>query len=325
VQAAPNVPDAARQSVQRMLSSLDQGQPKRLRFYVEAGIGYDSNQSGGPNITNFAVPAFPGPPANLAPASQERGGMAVHLGAGLAFNVPISAQSEIFGNLGLRITQPNKHSDLDSDNVDASLGWATTMGPDRYSLSLNLGQLNFDGSTYRSNAGLQGQWLRNLDSANQLMAFVQYTHLNYKPSPSTRDAARTVVGMAWGRALSAQTSGYLGLTLGQEDGRRGAIPTTDFSLIGLRTGGEHALSPRMRLFATLGLEQRRHSAVDAFFLQKRRDLQIDLTLGLHYDLMPTSYGQWRITPQLSYSQRSSNIVIHDMKRSQLGITARLDF
>jgi outer membrane protein len=324
VRAAPDVPSEARASVQRLLSSLEPGAAaKPLRFYVEAGLAHDSNLSGGPNITSFAVPAL-GLTFALAPASQQRGDSTFQIGAGLAYTHALSSATDLNAQLNWRTTRPSKEDTLDTSSIDGSLGIAHTIAATRYSLSLNLASLSFDGDQYRKTTGLTGQIVHKLSEASQLMGFVQLAKLDY-PTQALRDARRTVIGGAWGTALSPATSAYLGLALGGEKADQAAGAEFGYRLTGLRAGAEHALSSQMRLFASLGLEWRKHRAIDSVFLGKRSDRQLDLALGMHYQLAPTSYGQWRITPQLSWTNRDSNFNVYEMRRTQLGATARLDF
>ncbi len=324
VQAAPDVPPEARASVERLLSSIDAGQAaKPLRFYVEVGLGHDSNLSGGPNINSFAVPGFAFP-FLLGPASKERGDNVLQLGAGLAWTQAISSATELNAQLNARTTRPFKEDTLDTSSIDGALGIAHTVDATRYSLSLQLANLNFDGDTYRKTTGLTAQAIHKLSASSQLMGFVQLAQLDY-PTQALRDARRSVLGGAWGTTLSPATSAYLGLAFGGEKANQAAGAEFGYKLTGLRAGGEHVLSRQMRVFTNLGLEWRKHRANDTFFLGKRSDRQIDLTLGLHVQLAPSSYGQWRITPQLNWTNRDSNFVVYEMRRTQLGVTARLDF
>jgi outer membrane protein len=324
VKAAPDVPPEARASVERLLSSLEKASPKPLRFYIEAGLGHDSNLSGGPNITSFAVPALGGAVFALAPAAQERGDTAVQLATGLAYTHAISPTTDFNAQLNWRTTRPLKEDTLDTSSIDGSLGFAHTVNATRYSLSLNLASLSFDGSSYRKTTGLTGQIVHNLSNASQLMGFVQLAELDY-PTQALRDARRSVFGGAWGTMLSPATTAYVGLAFGGEKASQAAGAEFGYKLTGLRAGIEHSLASNMRLFANLGLEWRKHRANDTFFLGKRSDKQLDLTLGLHYQLAPTSYGQWRITPQLNWTDRDSNFTVYKMRRTQIGVTARLDF
>lgn len=324
VKAAPNVPPQARQSVERLLSSLEKGAAKPLRFYVEAGLGHDSNLSGGPNISSFAVPALGGAVFALGAASQQRGDNTLQLGAGLAYTHALGAATDLNANLNWRATRPFKENTLDTSSIDGSLALAHTIAATRYSLSLNLANLSFDGDTYRKTTGLTGQVIHNLSTTSQIMGFVQLANLDY-PTQALRDARRTVLGAAWGTALSPATSAYVGMALGGERADNAAGAEFGYRLTGLRAGAEHALSSQTRLFANLGLEWRKHRANDSVFLSKRSDRQLDLTLGLHHQLAPSSYGQWRITPQLSWTNRDSNFNVYEMRRTQVGVTARLDF
>jgi outer membrane protein len=323
VQTAQDVPSQARESVERLLSSLAKGASKPLRAHVEAGLGRDSNLSGGPNASSFAVPAL-GAVFTLTPAARQRGDTALQLATGLAYTHALSASTDFNAQLNLRTTRPLKEHSLDSSSLDGSLGIAHTALATRYSLSLQLANLSFDGKTNRKTTGLMGQAIHQLNGANQLMGFVQLARFDF-PTQALRDARRTVLGGAWGLALSPATSAYLGFALGGEQADKVAGAEFGYRLTGLRAGAEHATSGQTRLFANLGVERRKHRANDSVFLSERSDQQVDLSLGVHHQLHPTSYGHWRITPQLNWTGRSSNFNVYDMRRTQLGVIARLDF
>ncbi|NJM43873.1 MAG: DUF560 domain-containing protein [Brachymonas sp.] len=330
VKASPNVPPEARASVDRLLSSLESSsQGKPLKMYVEMGLGHDSNLSGGPNLTTFAVPNIftpSSPPitVTLPAASRQRSDSVYHLGAGLTYQHALNASTDLTTQLNWRSTQPQSEKDLDTQTIDASIGIAHTAGANRYFLNLQHGQLSFDGNSYRKTTGISGQWLHSLSATQQLMAFVQHASLRY-PGPGFSNAKRNVIGGAWGLALSSSTSMYLGAAFGGEQADKVAAKELGFKLTGLRAGGEHVLSQQMRLFANVGYEIRRHRANDFVFGLPRQDEQLDLALGLHYLLAPTRYGQWRITPQINFTHRDSNINVYEMKRTQINLTARLDF
>ena len=324
VQLAKDVPPEARASVARLLSDLEKTSPKPLRFYVEAGVGADSNVSGGPNISGFAVPALGGAVFALAPTSQQRGDVALQLATGVAYTHALSPATELNAQVGWRTTRPLSETTLDTSSIDGSIGIAHSAAATRYSLSLSLASLTFDGNPYRKTTGLTGQAVYTLSNASQLMGFVQLASIDY-PSQSLRDSRRSVLGGAWGLSLSPASSAYVGLTLGGEKAAQAAGAEFGYTLTGLRFGAEHVLTQQMRLFANLGLEVRKHRANDSVFLGKRRDRQLDLTLGMHFQFAPSSYGQWRLTPQLNLTQRSSNFDVYDMRRTQIGAIARLDF
>jgi tetratricopeptide (TPR) repeat protein len=324
VKAASDVPAQARASVERLLAGLEKASPKPLRFHVEAGLGHDSNLSGGPNISSFAVPALGGVVVSLGAASKQRGDTTLQAGAGLAYTQALSPSTEFNAQLNLQATRPFKEDTLDTSSIDGSLGLAHTAAATRYSLSLNLASLSFDGDRYRKTTGLTGQVIHSLSGSNQLMGFVQLARLDY-PSQTLRNARRSVLGGAWGTAVSPATSAYISVSVGGEKATQAAGAEFGYSLFGLRTGAEHVLAGNARLFANLGYERRKHRANDAVFLGKRNDDQIDLTLGLNYQLAPTPYGQWRITPQLNWAHRDSNFSVYEMRRTQVGVMTRLDF
>ena len=74
-------------------------------------------------------------------------------------------------------------------------------------------------------------------------------------------------------------------------------------------------------FASLGYEYRRYNGTDPFFLTTRRDQQVDLILGLNYEVAP----QWIVRPQFGYTRNFSNIDITDYDRIVTSVSVRRDF
>jgi hypothetical protein len=68
------------------------------------------------------------------------------------------------------------------------------------------------------------------------------------------------------------------------------------------------------------LESRRHQGAEPLFNERRNDRQIDLRLGLRWNLP----GDWQLQPQLSWTDNHSNIVIYDYRRTVLKVTLRRD-
>jgi hypothetical protein len=175
--------------------------------------------------------------------------------------------------------------------------------------------------TYREALGGMLQWTRDFDARNQFTAYVQYASLTY-PEQSPRDANRYVAGVGYAHALRRRDASlYAGVYAGVEKERESQFDYLAHRPIGLRLGGQMALSDRSALFATASLEWREYRGVDPFFLKEREDWQYGLSAGVHY-LLP---NRWRVSPQLTWLDNDSNILINEYDRWQAFLALRRDW
>ena len=77
----------------------------------------------------------------------------------------------------------------------------------------------------------------------------------------------------------------------------------------------------MALFASFNYERRNYGGQDPFFLVQRRDRQTSLGLGLTW--VPAK--SWRVTPQITYVNTKSSVVINDYDRTTVSVAARYEF
>jgi outer membrane protein len=323
-----DIPPAARETISRLLGSFDTAQTadkRPFKAYVEAGIARDSNLNSGPS-NNFvtipiAIPFFGG---LVVPVAKPQSDTVAHVGAGLALRTPLTTQVELVGGLNLRQTRPSSHNELDTGSVDGNLGLIYSSGTDQFNATLNLGSTSFDGQQYRTLSGVSGQWTRALSTRSQGSAFVQYTQLRF-PSAQSRDANRTILGLAYAEAVTPALTAFITVLGGQERTTNAGAEFNDQNIMGLRLGAEYALGADSKLFANLNTERRTHQGQDFFFGVDRRDTQVDFSLGAQFTVARMAWGSVRITPQISYTRNRSNISLYTFDRTAASVTARVDF
>jgi hypothetical protein len=211
---------------------------------------------------------------------------------------------------------------FNTGGLDGNVGLNLTKAQDSYSAALQLQSFNVDSKRYRDGSGMTLQWQRDLKSSSQVSSYFQYTQLKY-PDQTVRNANRYVLGAAYASVLGGDYAPavYIGLYAGQEKERDSSKPDLGHKLYGVRTGGEMNIYAQTKLFGSVSVESRSYGGEDPFFLVTRKDTQTDLKVGVNYVMDKL----WTLTPQVSYTQNKSNIIISDYKRSMISIGLRRDF
>ena len=317
-----DVPADVKRTIDRFLSTadlLDDRTRPTLRGHLEGGFGIDSNVNSAVGSASLAIPAFGGS-ATLDPRSVRTGDNFYTLGGGVRYRHPLGdgLYFNAGGTAGLRLHQ---NDDLwDQGNLDGQAGLAWERGQDVWSLGYQHNGLWLQSDRYRSANGLTGQWQRQLGGQDQVAAFLQYSNLYY-PNQRLRDADRWVAGGAIGHGFGNGITGYAGLYAGTEREKAAAVPQLGHRLVGLRAGGEWALTGTSALFANLSYEHRRYGGSEPLFFVARRDDQWNLQIGANIGLA----RNWLLTPQISLIRNDSNVALYDYSRRIATVNLRRDF
>jgi tetratricopeptide (TPR) repeat protein len=293
-----------------------------IRGYAEAIFGDDSNVNSATASSQIALPAFGGALLNL-PASGIRnddtfGGIA----AGFNVRSPLNARWALVGAANANQRRNSSQSRFNTGSLDGSFGSNYVDGSNNYQALLQLHSFSLDQQRYRGAVGVTGQWERNLNSSSQASAYAQYTYLSY-PGQSVRNVDRYVLGGAYVRALDGRYTPvvYGGAYAGTEQERATSRSDIGDNLFGARLGGELKISPQATLLGSTSLEMRRYGGQDPTFMTTRRDTQYDLRVAVDY----APAAKWTISPAVSYTRNSSNIILNDYDRTVLSISVRRDF
>lgn len=318
-----NPPDAARQTIDRYLSALEP-QRTRLRAFVEAGLGYDTNVNSATSRSSIAIPAFGGAIGQLSTSARAQSAWFGALGAGASIDQALSEEWSLIGAASYAGKFNNGASDFNTSTLDGSAGARWTRGANQL-VALAQGQLFWlDDDRYRNLYGGTAQWLHNFSPTRQITVFGQFSALRYpQPSQSPQDANRAVGGVAYSQAFAGAYS-----PVGFVSGYGGDERTTDaqfkylgYTPFGARLGGQATLTPQAILFGSAAYERRNYNGVNPTFLVTREDNQYDFRLGLAYTLLP----KWTLTPQLAYTRNNSNIELNEYDRTVAVVTVRKDF
>jgi outer membrane protein len=290
------------------------------RGYVEAGFGHDSNVNSGPANPNVAVPALGGV-VTLTPLGVRSRAAFASVGAGVVGRYVLDPRWSLIGNAQ---ASGRAHSGagkaFNNDQINLQGGATYRVERHEWSLAAQVETWGVDGERARNQVGVVGEWMFKWDAFRQLGVYAQVSRLGY-PNQSVRDADRRVVGASYAHLFRQGTLAYGGVYAGEESERAAGVAHLGHRLTGLRAGVQQPLSDALAVFTSLNLENRRFGGSDPLFQTVRRDRQSNLNLGLSW--VPSRF--WRVTPQLSWTQTRSNVVIADYTRTAVSVTARREF
>lgn len=319
-------PGEVNEAIQRYLSAIAQigaHAGKRLRGYVEAGAGYDTNANSATANNQIAIPAFGGMVATLAPGSVRRSSQLFKAAAGISMAHPFSAAWALNANANIGQRNYRNLGQFDIGYIDAAMGVTHSRGVDQFTGAVQYQKIYLDHQSYRQTYGLLGQWQHSIDDQRQFTAYSQLMQQDYEGTQQIRNANRYLVGIAYSQAFSGTYSplAYIGAYLGRENPRQSGVPHLGHHLAGLRLGGQLNLSSEVMLTASASHERRNHRGQEPGFLRDRSDKQTDVSLGLLYAPAPL----WTVKPEISWTRNASNIVLNDYSRTQYLVTVRREF
>ncbi len=320
------VPPEVSATIDRFLDAvdrLDTVSRTTIRGYLEGSAGYDTNVNVGPSGTTVAIPALGGLPFTLSTSSKANDAWYATVGGGLNLRTPVNSEVALVGGVsGVLRNNYGENNVGQFDNLvgDAYAGVVLTRDKNEFSLNAQFNQYELASDTYRTAAGLSGQWQYKMDARNQLSVFAQYSDLRYQ-TQLIRNAERWVAGGAFAHAYTGGQVVFASAYLVNERPRNGTVPWLALDGIGLRVGGQMNYDAKTVLFANGSIESRRYDAEDPTFLTTRKDTQYDLSLGANYT--PARY--WKVTPKLSLTVNETNTELNKYHREVVSVTVRRDF
>lgn len=322
LEASP--PDDVKAVINKFMTQIDKATGNATTFsaYLEGTIGHDSNTGSASGSSNVALPAFGGLIFNLGKASQEQRDGFVTLSGGGSVNVPINKQVALLAEVNASNKMNWSESIYNLGSFDYSAGVRFKQQLHTFTVLAQDAHTYVDNDHFRRAYGLTGQWQYDIDSTNQVSAYLQQNRLHYY-GQSIRDADRTVLGLGYAHAFAGDMTpiAYASIYGGKEDERASHVAHLGHDLYGFRLGGQLAVKPQLVVYANTSFENRNYGGQEAFFLKSRDDDQYELSLGARY--LP--YRAWTIRPQLSYVKNNSNISIFDFDRYLATVSLRYNF
>lgn len=319
------LPQHPNQAVQAYLTAIDRiiadTDGTKIRGYLEAGLGHDSNANSATSATQIAFPGFG--IGILDPASAKKGAGFSSLAAGIDVRHPLSSEWALNTSADISQRSYDGLSQYDIGNLNASAGLTRVVGADQFTGAVQYQKIDLNSSSYRQIYGILGQWQHSIDDQRQITVYGQGMQLDYVGSQDIRDVDRYLVGAAYSQAFNGTYLPvvYGGAYAGTERPTASGVPQLGNDFIGARIGGQISLTAKALIVAGAGFEHRDYQGEEPQFARDRSDRQMDLSLALVY--MPAT--DWIIRPEIAYSRNHSNIVVDDFTRTQFLVTVRRTF
>jgi len=318
------VPPEVRATVDRYLSAIAASRTTRFNAYVEIAAGHDSNVNAATAQSQVAVPFFGGALFQLAPGALELEDSFASLAAGFSFGTDLSAQWSLVGGASYYGKYNRDITLFDMASWDGALGLRWAKDANAVTLVAQGQTYSVDDRRYRDTAGGTLQWQHNLSQASQFSLFLQHAALSFPdPTQEIRDAHRSIGGVGYAHAFGGTYAPVVFASLygGEEKQDDDAVPHLGHKPVGLRFGAQSAVAVQTILFGTLAFEQRTYNGDDPLFLTRRKDEQVDVTIGVNFTFAP----KWSLRPQATYTENSSTIEIYSYKRTVAQVGLRRDF
>jgi outer membrane protein len=316
------IPEQAKETVERYLSAITAADVTQIRGYLEAGFGYDSNVNSATAQNQIAIPGILGGIIADFSSSNRRPDHFLNFAGGMNFTRKLSQAFAVVGGASASAKSNIDEGQFDTYNLDGNLGLRLTGGKEAFTLALQAQEFGVDFASYRQAGGVVAQWQHNYHERRQSTLFAQATKLEY-PTQPIRDAKRGVIGIGYAAAGTGETQPAVFLSTygGQEKEEADGVPHLGHDLAGLRIGGQMRMGLGWGIFANFAHERRLYGGTDPAFLVRREDRQYDVSAGISYLL----YSATTLVTQLSYTRNDSNIVINDFDRTVLSMAVRYNF
>ena len=281
-------PPAVQAGIDRFLDAI-RSRESRFRttanFFLEVGLGYDSNVNGGVGSANIVLPAFG--LVTVAQAGVEQSDTFTHLAAGGQVTHPVAPGVSLFGGLGVesKLHHGSFESQFDLLTLAANGGVTMLRENDLFRLGALYATLDVDNEDLR-------------DSGLYQLA------LGYR---------RAFIG-PWQPLLSVN------LYLGQEDNRRDRDDLSR-NLYGFRATVAGSPAPKWAASAGAFYQLSDYREPDPLFGQTRRDTYYGLDLAVSYALR----RGLSLRSEFLLSRNDSDIALFEYDRNLVAIKLRYDY
>ena len=316
------MPAESKEVIKRYISSIDErilGSYSTSSFYFSAGLGYDSNVNSATDTSQIALPT--GTLTLLAPEADSPVGL---LQGGGQFSHALKQNINLYGSADIRLYEAFDESDFSTQIADGVLGLHFLQGLNQYRIAM-VGQLfAVDASTNRNLLGLNTQWQRSIDAANQFTLFGQFAGIRY-PEAGRLDVNQLSIGGTWLHVYAStyQPITYITAYYGSED-EQTDVSGSEFigrDYYGFRAGIRFKTSARLLWSGVLTYQHSKYGGVNPLFGETREDDFVNVIAGADY----LYANNWSVRPEIIYSKNDSVLELNSYDRLRALITARKEF
>jgi hypothetical protein len=320
---ADPTPDV-RASVERFLDALRSREAVYSPvkgFYVEAGVGYDSNANGGVGAgTSFRIFGADLPvPTGLV----RQHDTFTTLAAGANGSMPLSPGLILFGGINLDMRDYTSQTDFSQKSIGSNAGLTFIRGKDLWRGSVAYSNLWLQNDSYRDVWTFSGEWYRQLDERQTINAFAQHSQISYTGANSPLNSTFPLLGVGYRRAFISPMQPLLSLTAygGREDVTERSDRTR--MVYGARVTGSVTPAPKWSILLGATFQLSDYQAPDATrmldFLRRDDYSAFDLTVAYAITRNLSVRGEALV------SRNSSNDALFQYNRDSLAVKIRYDF
>lgn len=317
-----NPPTNVRSAINRYLDAIqiatDQQQSKgaqRTKLNIELSLGFDSNVNLGSAQSEWLLADG----ARLIPNQSSLGqeAYAAQVVANIEHQMRLTDQSVAFFQASLNGKTTFIGPNVTFVTVDSAAGVASTRQSGVWTVSINAGHSQVNGSALRNVIGTSVQWQKSITKTEKLGLYLQNFNMSFPNSPS-QNARRAVIGATMARENS---SGLLlvGLVSYTFESSRTDSPEFSFSAPTVRFIAERPLSSQWLGTAALSIEERNYKGVQLLFSGlKRRDREFDVRLSAEKKFSDAL----SLVPSVAFTSNASTLGPNDFRRHQIGLTVK---
>ena len=272
-------------------------------FYLLAGLGYDTNVNTSPSTRLIALPS--GAIELSSPEDREKNSATATLAGGGKFSHVLKPNLNLYGNVDLRFYQLFDESDFSTQIADGVLGLHFMHGRNQYKAALIGQKFNLDGNSSRNLFGINTQWLHAVDAVNQLSLFGQYAAIRF-PKSGLFNLNQLSAGATWVHLFENVFQPVMHLTayIGNEDEQGSDAKYIGRDYFGLRAGVRIKSSAKIIWSAVISYQKSKYGGPFPFTGGVTRDDDfVGANIAVDYEVNKN----WRITPEITYSQNKSKL------------------
>jgi tetratricopeptide (TPR) repeat protein len=288
--------------------------------YLAAVAGNSSNVNQSPSQSSIFVPAL-GSDFRLADQNVRKPDSFSGIMGGVDFSQPLDGTyTFVFGG-EFQERRNFREFDFDLAGVNLYVGLAAVMARHAWRIQRQAGRDYLGGSPSRDFDAFAFDYVGLIGGPTQILASAQGGRLRHVPEEiRIFDANYVTLGAGASHRIDERSTVFaMFLTGNQND--VGGSPSGDRRSLGLRSGGETALGPRVKLAGTVVAERGRYNAFDTGFQTERHDLRWGIEAGIQYALQPSLSLRFGV----SHVDQRSNIPIYEYSKSEWLLMLRRDF
>lgn len=321
--AALKPPAEVQAGIDRFLGAISSREARylgRKLFYVETGVGFDSNANAGVAQADLGLPVLG--PVTISDFGVRKSSSFAWLAAGAEISKPIAPGWALNARLAGNGTIYGHASEFDLSNYGASVGASYQVDRNTYTGTYAHGEITLDGSRYRWTDGVSLEWRRQIDERSSFSLVPQFARLTYAGDNSARDANLSALSASYRQVWLTPWQPVLNGSVFYGDERN----RQDRDDLGRRLWGASAdvtvsPTPFWALNAGVGYSSSDYETAVPLLDVTRRDHNLSANLGALYLID----AHWSVRAEYQYARNSSNLELYEYTRHVGALKLRYEF